>query len=206
MRALLPARYTPREAVQFIGKTRIPNVFDHCLQNEKYLWNSIIAQGLERVCCPKGRAPYTERPYIMMPDSGRRFKTIGTFAVAGATYTSDEHVVVQFPVPVGYDGVVDTVTCGITANGATGFVEGSGTLVWRVATSQDASRRYLSDLGNIQFSLGSLITPIPTIASGWRIYSGNLITIYVVFPASGFGIINSLANIVCSLGGWTYSR
>jgi len=209
MRASLPPQFTPYRVpapTDLIAQTHVPNAFDDCLVEERQLWNEIMAMGLDIVCCPRGRAPYTERPWIMIPDSGRRFKQTGYFSTTNATFNGDEHTVTQLSVPIGYDGVIDTVICGISANGPTGFVEGSGTLLWRVASDQYSQPRYLRDLGNIQSSLGSLLNPTPTINSGWRVYSGNVITFYVVFPTSGSGVISNTATITCSLGGWFYAR
>ena len=146
----------------------------------------------------------TKLPWVTMPAAGRRIREIGAFPVSGATFTDDSHPVLTFQCPVGYDGVIDTVICGIDpdASGATGFVQGSGALIWRL----DANGRYLRDVGNIQFSLGSLEAPTPTTNSGLRIYSGNLLTFSVVFPVSGDGIINPAATIVCAAFGWVYPR
>ena len=179
------------------------NQFDRCLMQEKEMWDEIMEAGLDTVCCPKGRKPYPLRPWVVQPENGRRFRKIGSFAVAGATYDgTTQSVVLQYNVPIGYDAVIDTVVCNINANGATGFTEGSGQLTWVLF----ANLRHLEDMGDVEFSLGSLITPIPTPGSGLRVYSGNQITFSVIFSVAAAGVINPAATIVCATYGWEYSR
>jgi len=197
------------------------NDYDACLWQEKAAWDCLVRdEGLMKICCPSGgRQPYALPPYIAMPDSGRRFKEIGSVLVGtnppSITPPNDVMVpVLQFSVPIGYDGVIDTVICGLApgAGGSTGFVEGSGTIVWRVACSVAnnptvvSQPRFLRNLGNLQFSLGSLAVPIPTPNSSLRVYSGNLITVYADFFASGSGVLDPTATVVCSLSGWFYGR
>jgi hypothetical protein len=186
------------------------NVYDQCLQAEKCLWDEVVAGGLNQICCPRGREPYILKPYIAMPDSGRRFREINSILVgtnppvAGDTLVA----VLSFTVPIGYDGVIDTVVLGTTpgTSGSTGFIEGSGTLAWRVAADAIATPRFLRDLGNVQFSIGSLTIPVPTPNSSLRVYSGDLVTVYADFFASGRGVLAPDASVVASLSGWFYSR
>ena len=55
-----------------------PNIYDACLAHDKLMWDAIVAGGLDQICCPQGREPYYLKPYIAMPDSGRRFKEVGS--------------------------------------------------------------------------------------------------------------------------------
>ena len=187
-----------------------PNIYDACLAQDKLMWDAIVAGGLDQICCPQGREPYYLKPYIAMPDSGRRFKEVGSVLVgtnppvAGDTLVS----VLSFRVPIGYDGVIDTVICGLApgTGGTTGFVEGSGTIAWRVAADAIATPRYLRNLGNILFSYGSLTVPVPTPNSSLRIYSGDLVAVYADFFSTGSGVLDPTATVVCGLSGWYYSR
>jgi len=183
-----------------------PNEYDACLQQEKLMWDMIVAGGLTQICCPEGRAPYYLKPYIAMPDSGRRFREINSQLV-GTPGANTTVALLSFTVPIGYDGVIDTVTCGLTppSGGSTGFVEGSGVIIWRVAANAISQPRYLRNLGNLKFSLGSLQIPVPTPNSSLRIYSGDLVTFYVDF-VSASGVIDPGATVVVSLSGWYYSR
>lgn len=187
-----------------------PNVYDQCLQAEKAMWDQIVVNGLDQVCCPQGRLPYALKPYIAMPDSGRRFKEVSSVLIGTNPPPAGDTLVpvLSFTVPIGYDGVIDTVICGVTAgtSGPSGFVEGSNTIAWRVAADAISTPRYLRDLGNILFSYGSLTVPIPTTNSSLCIYSGNLVTFYVDFFSSGNGVLAADATVVVGLSGWFYSR
>lgn len=157
--------------------------------------------GLKTICCPRGRRPYPNRPWIDMPKEGRRFRPISTLPVAGL-FDDFDHVVLSERVPLGYDGVITDVVCEVTAPGATGFVEGSGDVTWRLA----ADNRYLRDMGNLTVTVGSLITPSPIPRGGLLVYSHNLIQFIVNLTAAAQGNINPNARIVCSITGWWWPR
>ncbi len=165
-----------------------------------------MAAGLERVCCPKGRAPYAERPFIYMPDSGRPIRFVGSINFSAITLDSSNTVVLQFPIPIGYDGVIDTVICGLTVSGgATGFIEGSGDIVWRLAAITSSQPRYLRDCGNMLFSQGSLLNAQQQgNTRSLRVYSGDLVTFYAAAPPGS--PINPACKVLCACMGWVYSR
>lgn len=185
-----PPLWSPQPGV------RENNYYDQCLAADLADYDSALD------CGEIPKLGGYSLPWITMPLAGRRFREIGSFAVAGAVYDGVTiSNVLSFLVPVGYDGVIDTVICGI-AGPNTGFIEGSGQITWRLAANQ----RYLRDVGNLQFSLGSLITPVPDPNSGLRIYSGNNITFGVTFSVAASGVINPASTIVCSCMGWVYPR
>ncbi len=187
-----------------------PNEYDACLKADADAWEEIVGNGgLQKYCCPKGRKPYTQRPWISMPAEGRRFKPIAILATASAVFDDTDQVIpfttnANLYVPIGYDGVITDVMCGIFpgSDGVTGFVEGSGDLIWRLS----AAGRYLRDLGNIQTSLGSLTAPNPVPRGGLRIYSDDQLVWTCRFAAGADSRISASARIVCSLVGWYYPR
>jgi hypothetical protein len=180
------------------------NEYDACLANEKQIWNDIVASGgLKTICCPQGRPKYTQRPWTAMPKEGRRFKPISTLLVSTAIpFTGLDIPVLSTRVPVGYDGVISDVVCEITANGATGFVDGSGDITWRL----QADNRFLRDMGNLKVTVGSLVTPSPVPRGMLRVYSHDLIQFLVNFAVGAEARINPNAFIVCSVTGWFYPR
>ena len=86
--------------------------------------------------------------------------------------------------------------------GATGFVEGSGTVTWRLS----ADGRYLRDVGNIQVTMGSLIQPSPVPRGGLRVWSHNLIQFSVALETGMEAVLNPAAVVICSINGWFYAR
>ncbi len=180
------------------------NQFDLCLAQERLMWNEIILSGgLQTICCPQGRPKYTQKPWTAMPKEGRRFKPISTLPVSSAIpFTGLDVPVLTTRVPVGYDGVISDVVCEIVANGATGFLDGSGDITWRLA--QD--KRYLRDMGNLKVQVGSLTNPSPVPRGMLRVYSHDLLQFFVNFLPGAEVRINPNAIIVCSITGWFYPR
>lgn len=183
-----PPLFSPEPGV------RNNNYYDQCLADELGDYDYAFD------CGDIPRLGGCELPWVTMPTQGRRFREINSLPITVATPFDDTlQNVLSFLVPVGYDGIIDTVIANISGAG-NGFIEGSGTIAWRLA----ANNRFLRNVGNIQFSLGSLITPIPDPGSGLRIYSGNNITFGAAFSAAGSGVLSG--TIICAIMGWIYPR
>lgn len=181
------------------------NQYDHCCAVEAGLWNQLVAHGgLNTLCCPQGRPKYPYPPWVKMPREGRRFKPIKTLLVSTAIpFTGLDITVLSERVPYGYDGVIEDVVCEINGSGSgTGFVEGSGDIAWRLS----ADGRFLRDEGNLQVTVGSLVTPSPVPRGNLRVYSGNLMLFTVAFTIGAEARLNPNATIVCSITGWYYPR
>jgi len=180
------------------------NRYDKCCCMESYYWSRLVAHGgLHTICCPQGRTPYPYPPYVKMPKEGRPFFPISNLLVSTAIpFTGLDIVVLSVRVPYGYDGVIEDIICEVTADAATGFTEGSGDITWRLS----ADSRFLRDEGNLQVTVGSLITPSPIGRGNIRIYSGNLIHFSVAFAVGAEARINPLARVVCAIKGYYYPR
>ena len=205
MRAALTGRLTPHiiDATVCLRKPVIPNQFDACLYQEARMWNFLVANGgLQRICCPNGRPKYLTKPWVAMPKEGRQFKPIAYLAVPAPPFTGANLPVLAVFVPFGYDGVISDVVFNITAPGATGFIDGSGDITWRLS----ADGRYLRDLGNVQTAIGSLITPSPVPRGGLRVYSRDKLLVTAAFTPGAEPKINPSARIVVSITGWFYPR
>jgi len=186
-----------------------PNENDFCLADEALLMNELIGkEGLEGVCCPRGRRPYAQRPWITMPAEGRRFRPIGTLPIPAGIPLNVEYTVMTMTVPIGYDGIIMDVVCEIVApsNQSTGFTEGSGDIIWRLRCNAGGPGRLTRDLGNIKTTLGSLIYPSPVPRSGNRILSADVLNFTVTFAGGAQADLNPSANIICSISGWVYPR
>jgi hypothetical protein len=187
---------------------RIPplNSYDHCLSRELCAWEELIGtEGLNKICCPVGRRKYPTRPWVQMPAEGRQFKPVGISQplINYAPFNSATSIpVLTVLVPLGYDGVITDYVCEVSAAGATGFVEGSGTVTWRLS----ADGRYLRDVGNIQVTMGSLIQPSPVPRGGLRVWSHNLIQFSVALETGMEAVLNPAAVVICSINGWFYAR
>jgi hypothetical protein len=178
------------------------NDYDACLLRERMEWDQVIEGGLRTVCCPRGRKKYNSPPWITMPREGRRFKPVGILPVSSFGGVAGTQTALTMTVDTGYDGVLTDIVCEVVADGATGFIEGGGDVIWRLQNNQ----HYVRDLGNIQVTMGSLTSPGVVPRGGVRIFSRNVLTFLVSIDASGLANLSPGARIVTSLSGWMYPR
>lgn len=183
------------------------NAYDDCLDADYAWWEQFMAAG---GLCAQTQRKYKSPPWVSMPSEGRRFRPITSTPLtsfgAPGPFTGVDVVVLQMKVPIGYDGVISDVVCGFSGSG---FVEGSGDIVWRLAADYlpvgglQTGGRYLRDMGNIQTSLGSLTQPSPVPRGGLRIYSGDEVTFY-----ANVSVAATIANgfMLTSVGGWLWPR
>lgn len=172
------------------GYIRTPNVYNAILDGERNLFAAIEqAGGLEALACP-GATVYDKPPYLVMPPQGQQFQKQASIPLPGV---GADTLVVQFRVPVGYDGVITSLVNFWTG---AGFVEGSGDFAWRV----QINRRWAKSYGNILTTLGSLTSPCQLFRGGIRIYSNELVSYFFqhVAGAEAGGRIN------CALMGYFY--
>ena len=109
-------------------------------------------------------------------------------------------VIMQFYVPVGYDGLILGYFHGYTLP----FADGSGDLVWRLS----ASGRYLRDFGAVPAQMGSFVSLAP-VPGGLVVHSGNLIQ-YIVTAPNTTGSLPvpgpQAGQIFAGVHGWFYPR
>ena len=176
-----------------------PNAYDQCTWREQQAWRQIqCAGGLRRLCARVGTPIYQAPPWIVMPPNGERFQVGINDAIALPAPTVDT-VVVEYRVPLGWDGVINGIVNRVIG---VGFVEGSGYVYWRIKSNL----RYFKDYGAIATSLGDLTNPCTLYGGGYRIYSGQNIQYIVELTAAGAAAIDPNALILCSLSGWIYPR
>jgi hypothetical protein len=169
-----------------------PNEFNGCLDREVQKWNWINEHGgLVKFC--RG-TKYAVPPWTTAPAQAERFQKVSSIALPAND--GNDHLVLSFKVPHGYDGVAEVLVNNYTGNG---FDEASGDLVWRVKLDL----HYPKDLGNIQVSLGSLRTPNPVNAGPLLLQSDQLVQ-YYVNQATG-ATLNG-GRIICAVIGYWYPR
>jgi hypothetical protein len=147
--------------------------------------------GLMR-CVYGSRREYDSPPWMTMPDNGVPFQKIGTVNLPPAN--GNDTLVLEFTVPLGFNGAISGVSHIYTGSG---FVEGSGNLVWRIRTST----RWVKDMSNVIVQLGSMQTPYVLPRSSSFLRSGEIVQYYV---NHAIGSTLSGGRIVCLLIGWLY--
>lgn len=122
------------------------------------------------------------------------------------TTVSGDNVILQFTVPVGYDGIIlgqfhgyyKTPFAGILPPS---FIEGSGDIVWRLS----ANGRFLRDCGNMLFSLGTIRSQSP-VAGGLQLRSQDIVKYLVNVPNLSGNLAPGQGSIVAGLHGYFWPR
>ena len=217
-----PSLLKPQQSVYHdpaarLRKNRGPlNVNDLCLLQERQQWEDLVTTCPPLPYCPRPSDHFNRPPWIDMPQEAKRFQRVAILPVAGNFTGLDIALIfdgIQGPIfecDPGYDGVINSVVLQIAAPSATNFVQGSGTITWRIGVDvgqvPNTSAWYYRDFGNVQTTLGSLDSPFYLFQSGLRMVSRQLITIWVNLSTLGNGVINNNSTIIGVIGGWTYPR
>lgn len=171
------------------------NRFNLCIAAEFAKWRAIERKGGLLAQCPGRR--WKEPPWVKMPEQGKRFSKPGSVALPPPN--GNDTLILQWRVPLGYDGCIASVV--FNTDNVTGFVQGSGDLTWRLALN----RRFVRDYGNVQFYIGSLQTPY-NINSGQIILQSNqLVQIYVNRSVASAGNIDG-GRVIGATFGWFWPR
>lgn len=176
-------------------RTVYPSWADECLARLQLGWSEISACGGILECCAPGVYNYGNPPWLAMPAEGRQFRKNGGIPLPNPLLSSD---ILSFRVQPGYEGVIAGIVVNVVNNGATGFSEDSGDLIWNI----QIGRTFAQDLGLIRTQLGNLASPFP-IESGIRVFPGQVVTLNVRRP----NLIDSLAancRLIGMLTGWFY--
>jgi hypothetical protein len=122
-------------------------------------------------------------------------------AVAGITTpdtASGDNVVVSLHVPSGYDGFLTGLFWHYSG---TGFSQGSGDIIWRL----QINRRYVKDLGDVPFELGSPVLPLP-LTDGQLLLSDWTVSAIVNVPNLSSMIQVGASTITAGLLGFYWPR
>lgn len=179
-----------------------PNSAALCLMREYDLFCNLQATGgLQRMMCSginKGLNP----DWVTMPPEGRRFQKIATTTPQqikdAVGYNADYEVTARGGneiVPVGYAGVLTGIVNYYTG---TGFVEGSGDIVWRVRINQ----RWVKDYGNMVTTVGTLQAPCMIYRGGVRLLPQQLLRYYISLGAGALDRLDPQQPIITALFGW----
>lgn len=174
-----------------------PNAYDQCLVKNRIFWDELQRLGGLSEICPERSDLFGSPPWVDMPSNGRRFQRVGSVVLPADDGT--DNLVLQVPMPVGYDGVLITVTCMFTG---AGFVEASGDLTWRLRCNGYCLR----DLGIIQTQLGTLSEPYALEGGGYKLQSGQTLRFYVAVALGAAVRLDPFGRVICGLTGWVYPR
>ena len=108
-------------------------------------------------------------------------------------------VVIDFRVPVGYDGLI---LQGFNLYNGTGFVQGSGDIFWRIQINH---KYFVKDWGNIGFELGDVRDPFP-FTDCLFVTSNQYVTMLVNVPNVSGAIEVGASRILGALLGYWLPR
>jgi hypothetical protein len=126
--------------------------------------------------------------HLFMPADGVSFDQATYVPLPGVGSTS---VIVSFTVPDGFHGVINRLA---NVYVGTGFVEGSGAIVWQILTNGAVVRNY----DNIVASLGSVAQP--STLTGILLKEGQIVQLQIQNVSLAVGGAQSGGR----LGGWFY--
>jgi hypothetical protein len=105
--------------------------------------------------------------------------------------------VVTMTVPANY---VYVILAYYTVYGGTGFVQGSGDIIWRLRTGN----QWAKGMGSMPFALGGLANPF-TIEQYIVVRGGQTVTMYVNVPNLSGNVQVNTSYVLCGLQGWSYA-
>jgi hypothetical protein len=186
------------------GLPWIPNRYDQALLRDAAVWKYVASHGGLKSCCriPELGAPIWEQPpWEVMPSQGIEYKEMAAQPITafqtGGTFSGVDVAILQFVVPIGYDGVLSRFVA--QAINVQGWNEFDGNIVWRVKIGQ----RYAKNLGNVTNTYGSFQNAFVIPGYSIRLISGQTITLYANVPTGA--PING-GSISAGAFGWFYPR
>jgi hypothetical protein len=153
------------------------NQWDNRLLRQAWIWQWIAQHGGIKSCChiPELGAPvYDIDPRQAMPSQAQEFQQMNALPFSSFAPGVDE-TILSFRVPEGYDGVLNRFVCGYSGSG---FVDFSGSIVWRVKIGV----RYARNLGNVTNTYGSFDTSFLVPGSHITLVSGQSVTLLANIP------------------------
>lgn len=183
-----------------------PNQWDQVLKNESALWGWVRTHGGLKSCCrvPELGAPiYNDPPWMVMPSQGEKFEQmfsqpLSAFQDSGGAFTGLDVLLGRFVVPNGYDGAINRV---VAQFAGTGFVDFSGSIIWRVKVNA----RYARTLGNIKNTFGDFATAFSVPGSdNIRLVSQQTISLYANIPTGS--PVGGNSPVMAGAFGWFYPR
>jgi hypothetical protein len=175
-----------------------PNEYNACLAAEADLWQQIIRRGgLEMVCQTMRKKRYLKAPWVEMPPEGERMQEAASVVLPLVENTDTP--VLDFTMPIGWDGVATNVMMTITDPA---FVEGSGDIVWRMK----AGERFIPDFSNVIFQLNDLRNPHSLVGGYIRLLSLQRVQIFCSLGTGALGRLNPAARVNAAVVGWKYPK
>jgi len=175
---------------------KCPNYYDVCLYWEREAYRNMRQLRAAIPNPARNSAPRFPGSDIVVPWDGREFRRQG--AIPLPTTEEENTLILQWRVPIGYDGVIWGLACLYTGSG---YIEASEDLIFRL----NINRIWPRDFGSINNTMGSLSSTF-TFQEGIRVYSDQIISLFVYLGAGALTRLDPLARIIGAMDGWIYPR
>ncbi len=167
-----------------------PNCWDLALRTWAAIWSRAGIRDLS-LCVVRHELPNG----VQMPDGAVEFYE--SSSILTPTTVSGDNTVLDFRVPMGYYGMLYGLCLHYTG---TGFVDGSGDIIWRVRVGNAWAA---PGLGSVNVALG-VPSQCLQLTDYIRLISGQRIRAIVNVPNTSGLIQIGTSRIVCTLQGWYY--
>ena len=176
------------------GTCRKTNYWDDCLEAEIRKLSSIR---LPAMCAMPAHfrhlSPWDDEA-VALPYQAVPFHRVGSIPTPAPA--DGDQTVTSLSVPLGYDGFLTAAYWSYLGS----FSQGSGDLIFRIRINQ----RYLKDLSNVPYALGSPQLPFP-LTEGQLLLCGQTVSGVVAAPNPG-GSVQAGVGIVFALIGFFWPR
>lgn len=185
------------------GCAQSDNVMAQCLKDETALWAKIAFNPIfATLKLPARYRTLLVPPFDAQPVDATRLNIQGVVGPLSTLVANTYNTVVQYLVPAGYDGVINSTFNKFTPQAGPGLQDGSGMVTWAVAINNYLQLNYT----NITMQMGGTVTlgPMPY-GGGIRIKANDLITMYAMVTAAGIAYLDPAGLILGALQGWVFS-
>lgn len=198
MPSQIPHNALRRQNVAPRAQLEPPNAAAECLIRDYYTMCAMQDSGALKAMVCSGINDNANPYWVTMPPEGRRFMKLGRVLVDDLTEGVPFEIQAEGGneiIPFGYAGVCVGL---INMYAGSGFVEGSGDIVWSVKINQ----RWIKDYGNIKMTLGTLQAPCMIYRGGVRLLPHQLLRYYVTLGTGAKTRLDPGAPIITGLMGW----
>jgi hypothetical protein len=172
---------------------KCPNIWDWCLSQERLAYLGVNWKE-RRGCRPPSCYRLDWEPTHAIPDQGKEF--LKQTAVQLPTPGSGDVKLLEFDVPLGYDGIMYALLQQFAGGG---FENASGDLTWRL----QINRRWVKNMAQMTTQLGDY--------SGWlqldeyiRLNSLQTVSYWVNVAAGAGARLDLAGRVIVGLAGWYY--
>jgi len=171
-----------------------PNLYQVAIDNYTNRFQCAVDSGMFKVSggCPSFQS--ADAPWLVKPPQAVDFRHQASLPVSSFTAGVDT-LVVSFLSRLGYDGVVNML---VNQFADQGFIEGSGSIIWRVKVGF----RWVENFSAINTTIGEPDNPYIFGTGGIKFRERTEVAMYANIP--DLSLFQASSLVTCGLAGWQY--